>query len=118
MSDVYKNVSTIFANTAETTLYTVPTANVSIVPAQKPVQSIVKSIRVCNTNASGSINFSLINSDARVGADVSIVKLLPVAANTSIEILSNPLVLENSDILKGTVSSATATIVISVLEIS
>ena len=45
MSDVYKNKSVNLTTTGQTTIYTVPTADVSTTPPQKPVQAIVKSIR-------------------------------------------------------------------------
>ena len=48
MSDVYKNRSVDLTTTGQTTVYTVPTADVSTTPPQKPVQAIIKSIRVCN----------------------------------------------------------------------
>ena len=48
MSDIYKNRSVDLTTTDNTVVYTVPTANVAIVPAQKPVQGIIKSIHVCN----------------------------------------------------------------------
>ena len=38
MSDIYKNRSVDLTTTDNTVVYTVPTANVAIVPAQKPVQ--------------------------------------------------------------------------------
>ena len=47
MSDIYKNRSVDLTTTDVTTVYTVPTANATTVPPQKPVQAIIKSIRVC-----------------------------------------------------------------------
>ena len=118
MSDVYKNRSTIIPNTNQTVLYTVPTANATTVPPQKPVQVIVKSIRVCNTNASGPVTLTLVNTDASLAADVQLTHLQSIPASTAVEILSAPLVLEDSDILKATASSAVLHITISVLEIA
>ena len=118
MSDIYKNRSVALANTAQTTVYTVPTADVSTVPAQKPVQAIVKSIRVCNVTG-GAQTITIVNTDASVGSNINITSLLSVAANTSTEILSQPLVLENSDAIKVTASAGGALhVILSVLEIS
>tara|TARA_B100000214_G_scaffold374645_1_gene358051 strand:- start:80 stop:439 length:360 start_codon:yes stop_codon:yes gene_type:complete len=118
MSDIYKNRSIALANTAQTTLYTVPTADVSTVPAQKPVQAIVKSIRVCNVTG-GAQTITIVNTDASVGSNINITSLLSVGANTATEILSQPLILENSDAIKVTASAGGALhVILSVLEIS
>jgi len=118
MSDVYKNRSVTLANTAQTTVYTVPTANATTVPPQKPVQALVKSIRVCN-DSGGAVTITLVNTDASVGADIKITHLLSIAANSSVEILDQTLVLEDSDIIKATASSGGALdIIVSVLEIT
>jgi len=54
-----------------------------------------------------------------VGSNINITSLLSVAANTSTEILSQPLVLENSDAIKVTASAGGALhVILSVLEIS
>jgi len=118
MSDVYKNRSVTLANTAQTTVYTVPTANATTVPPQKPVQALVKSIRVCN-DSGGAVTITLVNTDASVGADIKITNLLSIAANSSVEILEQTLVLEDSDIIKATASGANALhVILSVLEIT
>ena len=118
MSDIYKNRSVALANTAQTTIYTVPTADVSTVPAQKPVQAIVKSIRVCNVSG-GAHTITIVNTDASVGSNINITNLLSVAANTATEVLTQPLILEDSDALKVTASAGGALhVIVSILEIS
>ena len=118
MSDIYKNRSIALANTAQTTLYTVPTADVSTVPAQKPVQAIVKSIRVCNVTG-GAQTITIVNTDASVGSNINITSLLSVDANTATEILSQPLILENSDaIIVSACAGGALHVILSVLEIS
>lgn len=118
MSDLYKNRSLTLANTAQTTIYTVPTANATTVPPQKPVQALIKSIRVCN-DSGGAVTITIVNTDASVGADIKITNLLSIASNTSVEILDQTLVLEDSDVIKATASSGGALdIIISVLEIT
>ena len=118
MSDVYKNRSLTLANTAQTVVYTVPTANATTVPPQKPVQALVKSIRVCN-DTGGAVTITLVNTDASVGADGKITNTLSIGANPAVEILSQTLVLEDSDIIKATASAGGALdIIVSVLEIT
>ena len=118
MSDIYKNRSLTLSTTGQTTVYTVPTANAPTVPPQKPVQALVKSIRVCN-DSGGAVTITIVNTDASVGADIKITNLLSIASNTSVEILDQTLVLEDSDIIKATASSGGALdIIVSVLEIT
>ena len=118
MSDVYKNRSVALANTAQTTVYTVPTADVSTTPPQKPVQAIIRSIRICNVSG-GSVTADVVNTDASVGSNINITNLLSVAANTATEVLTQPLILENSDALKVTASAGGALhVIVSILEIS
>ena len=118
MSDVYKNRSIALANNAQTTVYTVTTANVSTTPAQKPVQAVVKSIRICNVSG-GAVTATVVNADASVGASINLTNVLSIASNTAVEILSQPLILEDSDALKVTASAGGALhVIISVLEIS
>ncbi len=118
MSDVYKNRSVTLATTNQTVIYTVPTANVTTVPPQKPVQALVKSIRVCN-DSGGAVTITIVNTDASVGADIKITNLLSIASNTAVEILDQTLVVEDGDIIKATASSGGALdIIVSVLEIT
>ena len=118
MSDVYKNRSVVLANTAQTTVYTVPTADVSTTPPQKPVQSIIKSIRICNVSG-GAVTATVVNTDASVGSNINITSVLSIAANTATEILELPLILEDSDAIKVTASAGGALhVIVSALEIS
>ena len=114
MSDVYKNRSIVLANNAQTVVYTVPTANASTQPPQKPVQAI----RICNVSG-GAVTATVVNADSSVGSDINITNVLSIAANTATEILGQPLVLEDSDVIKVTASAGGALhVIISVLEIS
>ena len=118
MSDVYKNRSVVLANTAKTTVYTVPTADVSTTPPQQPVQAIIRSIRICNVSG-GAVTADVVNTDASVGSDVNITSVLSIGANTATELLSQPLIVENSDAIKVTASAGGALhVIVSVLEIS
>ena len=119
MSDVYKNRSIVLANNAQTAVYTVPTANASTQPPQKPVQAIVKSIRVCNVDSSAG-NITVVNFDKSLGpAEINITQLLTIDGNKAEELLGAPYVLEDGDVIKATASVANRFhITVSVLEIS
>ena len=119
MSDLYKNFSKNLTSTAQTTVYTVPTASVATTPVQRPVQAIIKSIRVCNV-VSSAATITIVNSDKSLGpAEINITQLLSVDGNTAVEILQAPYVLEDGDIIKATASAADRFhITVSVLEIS
>ena len=118
MSDVYKNRSVGWANTAKTTVYTVPPAEVSTTPPQTPVQAIIRSIRICNVSG-GAVTADVVNTDASVGSDINITSVLSIGANTATELLSQPLIVENSDAIKVTASAGGALhVIVSVLEIS
>ena len=117
MSDVYKNRSIVLANTAQTAIYTVPTANASTTPPQKPVQAVVKSIRICNVSG-GAVTADVVNTDASVGSNINITSVLSIGANTATEVLTQPLVLEDSDVIKVTASAGGALhVIVSVLKI-
>ena len=78
MSDVYKNRSIVLANNAQTVVYTVPTADASTQPPQKPVQAVVKSIRICNVSG-GAVTATVVNADSSVGSDINITNVLSIA---------------------------------------
>ena len=95
-----------------------PTANASTTPPQKPVQAVVKSIRICNVSG-GAVTADVVNTDASVGSNINITSVLSIGANTATEVLTQPLVLEDSDVIKVTASAGGALhVIVSVLEIS
>ena len=123
MSDTFKNTTTIVANmNQEYTIYTCPTADDSTIPPQKPVQSLVKSI-LCTPVGTSVIDVSLF--DASANQTVKIISgITMTAGNAGLggyhdeEILRQPLVLEDSDILKVTSNQNNALhVTVSVLEI-
>ena len=93
MANSYKNALLDLTTTAETTLYTVPTAT----------STIFKSILVSDDSGSGdTLTLTLTN-----GANVySIYKTKTISANGTEELLTNPLVLEEGQILKVTATTA------------
>ena len=95
MANSYKFKGVALATTDETALLT----------AASDETIIIKSIRATN-NTSNTPTLSFDVSDNSASAEFTILKTQSLAANTAVEILSVPLVLEASDALKATVSSS------------
>ena len=98
MANNYKFKGVALATTDETALLT----------AASTETLIIKSIRVTN-NTANTPTLSFDVSDSSASAEYTILKTQTLAANTSVEILTVPLVLEASDALKATVSSSDST---------
>jgi hypothetical protein len=95
MANSYKFKGVALATGSETALLT----------AASDETIIIKSIRATN-NTSNTPTLSFDVSDNSASAEYTILKTQTLAANTAVEILSVPLVLEASDALKATVSSS------------
>ena len=95
MANSYKFKGVALATGSETALLT----------AASDETIIIKSIRATN-NTANTPTLSFDVSDNSASADYTILKTQTLAANTAVEILSVPLVLEASDALKATVSSS------------
>ena len=95
MANSFKFKGVALATTNETALLT----------AASTETIIIKSIRVTN-NTSNTPTLSLDVSDNSASAEYTILKTQTLAANTGIELLTVPLVLEASDAIKATVSSS------------
>ena len=95
MANNYKFKGVALASASETAILTAA-SNETI---------IIKSIRVTNiTSNTPTLSMDLLDSSAS-SAEFTILKTQSLAANTSVELLTVPLVLEKSDILKATASS-------------
>ena len=95
MANTFKFKGVALATGSETALLTAGTDETLI----------IKSIRVTNnTSNTPTLSFDVLDSSA--STDFTILKTQSLAANTGVEILSVPLVLEASDALKATVSSS------------
>ena len=118
MSDQYINRSIDLTNTNEQTLYTVPTAQITQ-PPQEPTTSIVKSIVVCN-DSGGAVTLTITILEKSLGpATVTLFHQKSIGAGETVELISQPLVLEDSEQLKVQASSGNALHVISsILEIT
>ena len=107
MANNYKNAKVDLTTTSATTLYTCPAATTSL----------VKSILVSNDSASAdTITVTITDADAAV---FSLYKVKAVAANTTVELLTAPLVVQENEILKFTAATANRLhVVASFLEIN
>ena len=94
MSNSFVNAKVDLTTTDNTTLYTTPSANVAI----------VKSILVSNDAGSAcNITVTLVNSSSAI---FSLFKTKSIASNATTELLTSPLVVEESEILKVQASDA------------
>jgi|TARA_R110001592_G_scaffold285723_1_gene554253 hypothetical protein len=94
MSTFLKNVKLDLTSTGVTTLYTTPAAKTAV----------FKSILVSEDSGSAdTITVTITDASAAV---FSLFKVKAVAANTTVELLSQPLVVETSEILKFTAATA------------
>ena len=106
MANSFINKKVDLTTTDFTTLYTVPSAKTSV----------VKSILVCNDSGSScNIDVTLVDTSTNI---FSLFKTKTIATVTTTELLTNPLVMEESEILKVQASDANELHVIaSILEI-
>ena len=98
MANNYKFIGVALATTDETALLT----------AASTETIIIRSIRVTN-NTANTPTVSMDLSDNSASTEYTILKTQTLAANTAVEILTVPLVLEASDALKATMSSSDST---------
>lgn len=106
MANNFKNAKVDLSTTNNTTIYTCPSAT----------QTVIKSILVNDDSGSGdTVNFTLTS-----GVNVfSIYKSKSVSANETIELLSQPLIIQESEILKAQATNANRLhVIVSLLEIN
>ena len=107
MANQYKNAKVDLTATTATTLYTCPTATTAI----------IKSILV--SEDSGNADTITVTITDSASAVFSVFKVKAVGANTTIELLTAPLVIEESEIVKVTAATADRLhVVASLLEVS
>ena len=94
MAHNYKNAKVDLTATTATTLYTCPTATTTI----------VKSILV--SEDSGNADTITVTLTDTASAVFSLYKTKAVSANTTVELLTAPLVVEESEVLKVTAATA------------
>ena len=107
MANIYRNAKVDLTTTAATTLYTVPSDS----------RAIVKSILVSDDSGSGdSITVTITDASSNV---FSLFKSKTVGTNATEQLLSEPLILQESEILKVTATTADRLhVVASILELN
>jgi len=97
LANVFKSAMVDITTTNLTTVITVPTANPGATPPVMPTTDVVKSLLICNDSGSTT----LVDVEVvRGAATFEIFKSKSVATVTTTELLTQPLVLQESDILK------------------
>jgi hypothetical protein len=106
MSNAFVNKKVDLTSTSATTLYTVPTATTAV----------IKSILISEDSGNAdTITITLTDADAAV---FSLFKTKAISANATTELLSAPLVAQESEIVKVTAATANRLhVVLSALEI-
>jgi len=97
LANTFKSAMLDVTSTDLTTLITVPTADAGATPPVPPTTAVVKSILVCNDSGSTTL---LDVEVLRSSATFEIFKAKSVATNTTTELLTQPLVLQESDVMK------------------
>ena len=107
MANIYRNAKIDFTTTDNTTVYTSPSNS----------RAIIKSILVSDDSGSGdSINVTLTDASAAV---FSLFKTKAIASNATTELITQPIVLQESEILKAQATTAGRLhMVVSLLEIN
>ena len=106
MANIYKNEKKSLTNTDLTTLYTVPSNS----------RAIVKSILVAEDAAgSATVKVTLVNASSTIFV---IDNLVSLSANENKQVISEPLIMEESEILKVQAASGAVDVIASVLEIN
>tara|TARA_R110001583_G_scaffold68800_2_gene195535 strand:- start:2390 stop:2740 length:351 start_codon:yes stop_codon:yes gene_type:complete len=116
LADLFLSKAVDLTTTNATTVYTVPTSDDSAVPKISPTTSILKSIRVANDSGSAD---TITLTITRGSAVFAIETVKAVAAQTAIEVLTQPMVLQETDIIKATAATANRLhVILSVMEIT
>ena len=106
MANIYKNEKTSLTTTALTTLYTVPSNS----------RAIVKSLLVAEDDGGTAVvKVTLVDASSNIFVVDNDVDL---AADQKEQVLSEPLIMKESEILKVQASSGAVDVIASVLEIN
>ena len=120
MADTFKNSSLDVVNTDLTAIYTVPTSSPGVTGTSPvfPTTGLIKSILV----ASDSANATLVDIkylDSSATSTFVLFNQKSITSNNTVELLEQPLVLEESDILYVQANAANQVhVTVSVLEIT
>jgi hypothetical protein len=106
VANIYKNDKVSLTNTDVTTLYTVPGNS----------RAIVKSLLVVEDNAGAAVVKATLTNAA--GTAFVIDNNISLSANEKEQVLSEPLIMEESEILKVQATSGNVDVIASILEIN
>ena len=106
MANIYKNDKVSLTNTDLTTLYTVPGNS----------RAIVKSLLVVEDNAGAAVVKATLTNAA--GTAFVIDKDVALTAKTNEQVLNEPLIMEESEVLKVNATSGQVDVIASILEIN
>ena len=107
MANIYRNAKVDLTTTDNTTVYTSPSNS----------RAIVKSILVSDDSGSGdSINVTLTDASSAI---FSLFKTKTIGSNATTELITQPIILQESEILKAQATTAGRLhIIVSLLEIN
>jgi hypothetical protein len=105
LADTFKNAGVDLSTTDPTTIYTVPTAAPGALPPVFPTTAIVKSILICN-DSGNTTEYTIEWTDSSASATYKITNDKTITTDTTYEVLLQPLVLEESDLIKITANAA------------
>ena len=110
MANIYKNAKLDLTTTAATTLYAVPSNS----------RAIVKSLLVCDDSGSGStLTVDLFNGDPASADKFTLFKTKTLTASETLQFLTEPLIMEENEVLQVTAADANRLLVVSsILEIN
>ena len=106
MANIYKNEKTSLTNTDLTTLYTVPSNSRAIVKSLNVAEDAGSTAVVKVTLVDASSNIFVVDND------------VDLAADQKEQVLSEPLIMKESEALKVQASSGAVDVIASVLEIN
>ena len=106
MANIYRNDKVSLTNTDNTTLYTVPSNS----------RAIVKSLLVAEDNGGAAVVKATLTNAA--GTTFVVDNDIDLSANQKEQVLSEPLIMLESEILKVQASSGNVDVIASILEIN
>ena len=106
MANIYKNDKVSLTNTDLTTLYTVPSNSRAIVKSLLVAEDAASTAVVKVTLVDASSNIFVVDND------------VDLAANQKEQVLTEPLIMKESEILKVQASSGATDVIASILEIN
>ena len=120
MADLFKNSSLDVVNTDLNAVYTVPTASPGLTGTAPvfPTTAVIKSILVASDSANATLA-DIKYLDSSASATFVLFNQKSITANNTVQLLDQPLVLEESDVLYVQANAANQIhVTVSVLEIT